>query len=292
METPIFDAHIHLYPPSVYDDPEKWATDRAENYWLRCVAPSNGPRLQGWADMDTLIRDMDTAGMEKAIVVGWYWERPEVCLENISWQRDWLERSPDRLLAFAPFNANGGQDAIESIKRAFDLGFTGIGELNPPAQGYAYDHDSLMEAIALTGSHGKWVNFHVSDPDTRDYPGKINTPIDQLMELTHAFPETRFIFSHLGGMMQLERIAESKNVYLDTAATPLLYDSSVYQSAVEQIGAERILFGTDYPLRTFPRTQRRPEFVSHIEQIRHCSLSDKDKELILGKNFRRLFDSD
>ena len=288
---PNCDVHIHLYPPNVYNDPAKWAAERKETYWLQCVAPSNGPRLQGWADLDTLIRNMDTAGVEKAIVVGWYWERSEVCLENISWQQDWLERSPDRLMAFAPFNANGGREAIESIKRAFDLGFSGIGELNPPAQGYTYDHGSLLDAIALAGSRGKWVNFHVTDPDTRDYPGKIDTPIDQLMDLASGFPDTRFIFSHLGGMMQLDRIAESANVYLDTAAIPLLYDSNIYKSVVEQMGAERILFGSDYPLKTFPKTQTEPEFVSHIDQIRNSSLSDQDKALILGGNFSRLFDS-
>ena len=70
MEMPNSDVHIHLYPPNVYNDPAKWAAERKETYWLRCVAPSNGPRLQGWADIDTLIGNMDTAGVEKAIVVG------------------------------------------------------------------------------------------------------------------------------------------------------------------------------------------------------------------------------
>ena len=91
--------------------------------------------------------------------------------------------------------------------------------------------------------------------------------------------------------MQLDRIAESANVYLDTAAIPLLYDSNIYKSVVEQMGAERILFGSDYPLKTFPKTQTEPEFVSHIDQIRNSSLSDQDKALILGGNFSRLFDS-
>ena len=61
------------------------------------------------------------------------------------------------------------------------------------------------------------------------------------MDLANAFPDTD-LSSHLGGMMQLDLIAESVNVYLDTAAIPLLYDSNIYKSAVEQIGAERILF--------------------------------------------------
>jgi len=289
MEAVVYDAHIHLYPPSVYKNPENWATTREETYWLHCVAPSQGPRLQGWASMETLIRDMDSAGVGKAIVLGWYWQNPAVCLENIGWQRDWLEIYSDRLLAFAPFNANGGQEAVESIDRAFDLDFAGIGELNPPAQGYSYDHESLLAVLELAGARGKWVNFHVTDPNSNNYPGKIDTPINELIGLAQAFPSTRFIFSHLGGMMQLDRLADFKNVYLDTAATPLLYDSEIYQTAVERIGANRILFGTDYPLRTFPKTQSHPDFVSHIRQVKNSSLSEPDKALILRGNFNRLF---
>ena len=287
----VCDAHIHLYPYSVYKNPKEWANARGESYWLNCVAPPKGPQLQGWADIETLIRDMDNADVEKAIVVGWYWEHFEVCLENISWQQDWLDRQSNRIFAFAPFNAKGGQAAIDSINRAFDQGFAGIGELNPPAQGYDYNHDCLLKVIELAGARGKWVNFHVTDPESRDYPGKIDTPIHQLIELAKAFPATRFIFSHLGGMMQLERLAELENVYLDTAATPLLYDSNVYQSAVEKIGADRILFGTDYPLMTFPKTQSKPNFTSHINQVRNSSLSDQDQAQVLGRNFQRLFAS-
>lgn len=289
---PVCDAHIHLYPKTVYENPEKWGTTRGESYWLHCVAPCKGPQLQGWADAETLIPDMDAAGMEKAIVVGWYWEHSEVCLENIGWQKGWLGTHSDRLLTFAPFNASGGHEAIESIERAFDLNFAGIGELNPPAQGYGYDHESLLAVIELAGARGKWVNFHVTDPDTGDYPGKIDTPFAALISLAQSFPATRFIFSHLGGMMHLDQLADLENVFLDTAAAPLLYDSAVYQTAVEQIGADRILFGTDYPLRTFPRTLSQPEFVSHINQVRNSSLSNPDKALILGGNFQRLFASD
>jgi len=289
MEAVFYDAHIHLYPPSVYNNPENWATTKGEPYWLHCVAPSRGPRLQGWASIETLIRDMDAAKVAKAIVLGWYWESSAICVENIAWQGDWLESHPDRLLAFAPFNANGGQEAVESIDRAFDLDFVGIGELNPPAQGYSYDHTSLIAVIELAGDRGKWVNFHVTDPDTKDYPGKIDTPINELIELAQSFPATRFIFSHLGGMMLLEELAKLENVYLDTAATPLLYDSAIYQAAVELVGANRILFGSDYPLRTFPKTQSQPDFVSHVRQIQNSSLSEQDKTLILGGNFQRLF---
>jgi hypothetical protein len=39
-----------------------------------------------------------------------------------------------------------------------------------------------------------------------------------------------------------------KNVYYDTAATPYLYRSEIYSTALKIIGAEKIIFGSDYPL--------------------------------------------
>ncbi len=217
------DAHIHLYPASVYENARSWAEKWEEPYWLQCVSPSSGPTLQGWASVDQLLRDMDAAEIKQAIILGWYWENANTCYENTSWQRDWIARHPDRLMAFAPFNANGGAASIDALKQAFESGFSGIGELNPPAQGYTYENETLDLAIALAGEYNVPVNFHVTDPTGHDYPGKIETPIDSLIALAKSHAETTFIFAHLAGMMELPQLKTLKNVYLDTAAVPLLY---------------------------------------------------------------------
>ena len=170
------DAHIHLYPASVYDNPFSWAEEWKEPYWLQCVSPSSGPKLQGWASVDKLLRDMDAAEIQQAIILGWYWENASTCYENISWQRNWIASHPDRLIAFAPFNAKGRAASIDTLKQALECGFGGIGELNPPAQGYTYDNETLDLALALAGEYDAPINFHVTDPASHDYPGKIETP--------------------------------------------------------------------------------------------------------------------
>lgn len=282
------DAHIHLYPPSVYNSPTLWADQRKETYWRRCVAPDSGPALQGWASVDQLLADMDAAEVQQAVILGWYWEQPDTCYENIAWQTEWIAQHPDRLLAFAPFNAKGGAASIEALKRAFDKGCSGIGEINPPAQGYAYDDEILDTALQLAASESKIVNLHVTDPDTRDYPGKIETPFASLHQLAERHPETTFVFAHLAGMMHLPQLKALDNVYVDTAAVPLLYPPDIYQSVIDQIGSDRILFGTDYPLRTFPKRQRKPDFQSHLESIRASGISTIDLDKILRGNIKRL----
>jgi len=284
----VVDSHIHLYPPSVYADPDSWANQRGERYWLNCVAPQTGPTLQGWASVDQLLQEMDDAGVEKAVILGWYWENPDTCSENLDWQIEWIRQHPDRLIAYAPFHANGGYRALEELARAFDAGIAGIGELNPPAQGFSYEDPYLDEALKLAAQHGKPVNIHVTDAQTRDYPGKIETSFDSLEKLAQRHSETTFVFAHLAGMMELPTLKELTNVYLDTAAVPMLYSDSIYQDAIDQIGADRILFGTDYPLRTFPRTQKKPEFATHLNALRNCGLNPADLNKILYQNARKI----
>lgn len=282
------DAHIHLYSPSVYEDPVSWSNKRNERYWRQCVAPESGPALQGWASVDQLLSDMDAAGVERAVILGWYWENAETCYENLSWQKEWITQHPDRLLAFAPFNANGGSASIDALKEAFDCGFKGIGEINPPAQGYSYDNETLDRALALAGELGAAVNFHVTDPTSHEYPGKIDTPINSLIHLAKRHSEATFIFAHLAGMMKLPHLKELTNAYLDTAAVPLLYSGDIYQTVIDQIGSDRILFGTDYPLRTFPKKQKAPDFLSHVESIRHSGIAQVDLDNILRNNIKSI----
>ncbi len=284
----IIDAHVHLYPPSVYADPESWAKQRGERYWLNCVAPQRGPVLQGWASVAQLLSDMDDAGVEKAIVLGWYWENPDTCSENLKWQIEWIRQHPDRLVAYASFNATGGRRALDELARAFDAGIAGIGELNPPAQGYSYEDPYLDKALEFAAQHGKPVNFHVTDPQIGDYPGKIETPFQSLRKLALHHSKTTFVFAHLAGMMELPTLKALENVYLDTAAVPLLYSDGIYQDAIDQIGAERILFGTDYPLRTFPKQQKAPDFATHLNALQACGLDPQDLESLLYKNARKL----
>lgn len=286
----IVDSHIHLYPPRVYENPRSWALERREDYWLSCVAPETGRSLQAWKSADELLRDMDDAQVDRAIVLAWYWQSQDTCLENVHWQIEWIKAHPNRLIAFAPFNSKGGKAAIELLKLAFDSGFKGIGELNPPAQGYDYDDPTLAEALDLAASYGAAVNFHVTDPTTHDYPGKIDTPFKYLLELAHRHPKTQFVLAHLGGCEPL-RIDETlpANVVFDTAVCPLLYKKPVYREFCDKVGVDNVLFGSDYPLRTFPKNASSPNFSLPLEELRNGGLTHSELEKISGLNAARIF---
>ncbi|MEM9159411.1 MAG: amidohydrolase family protein [Verrucomicrobiota bacterium] len=282
------DSHIHLYPPTVYENPHTWAAANSESAWLSLVSPSSGPQLQAFSTVRQLLTDMDDAGIEKAVILGWYWENHDTCVQNIDWQIDWIQQHHDRLIAFAPFNAKGGPAALDHLKRAFDAGLCGIGELNPPVQGYAYHDETLNRALDLAAQVDAPVNFHVTDPNTHDYPGKVDTPFLSLCSMAERHPNTKFIFAHLAGMMKLDQLVFKNNIYLDTAATPLLYPKSIYRKVIDTFGIDRLLFGTDYPLRTFPKSQSRPDFTHHLARIQNSNLSEEELHKITSTNLEIL----
>ena len=69
------------------------------------------------------------------------------------------------------------------------------------------------------------------------------------------------------------------NVWYDTAASPYLYDKSIWKTAADIIGAEKILFGTDFPLLDADR---------YIREIEESELDCYQVECILFRNAEKL----
>ena len=285
----IIDAHTHYYPASVFSDPRTWAMKRGEQHWADCVAPLEGKSIQGWADIDRMLRDMDAAGIEKAILQGWYWQNPETCVEQNNWYQLAVRQHPDRLLAFASLNATDEKLASETIASARAKGFCGIGEIHPQVQGHtlrAPCWQKVMESAILKNLP---INLHVTEPVGRDYPTKVDTPLEDYLWLAKKYPKAKLIYAHWGGLLPFyEQNPAVKtllsNVYYDTAASPLLYENTIFNRVIDTIGAERILFGSDYPLRLYPRRKKEADFSSFLSEIEELELNPTDKLAILTKN--------
>jgi predicted TIM-barrel fold metal-dependent hydrolase len=295
MRGPIIDSHIHLYPDEAAADPAAWAGARAEPAWLACVAPEEGPRLQGWATVETLIRDLDRAGVDRAIIQGWYWENQETCREHNAFMAEAVRAHPQRLSAFASIAVGGLEPSgvEKAASAAREAGFAGFGELHSGVQGFGPGHAAFEQLATLAGEWEMPLLLHVTEGVGRRYPGRRETPLEALVAMTTAHPRTTFILAHFGGLLPFFELnpfvrAQLGNVYYDTAASPLLYLPRVYRLACEAVGATKLLFGTDYPLRVFPRRQRRPSFHLALEEIRSAGLTEEAQRWILGGNARRL----
>jgi predicted TIM-barrel fold metal-dependent hydrolase len=288
---PVIDAHVHLYPPELNRDPAGWAAAHREPHWAMLCARKrkNGRPVQAFPSLDQLLSSMDAAGVDRAVLLGWYWENHGSCAAQNRFYADCLRAHPDRLSAFAAVNPAAGEAALAEIQRASDEGFAGLGELSPHSQRIAPDDPRWRAVVALAGKLRLPVNLHVTDPSpaTGNYPGRVETPLADFVALADAFPGSDFILAHWGGAWWRHGVRMPANVWFDTAASPLLYAPTVFAEGVAACGADRVLWGTDYPLDLYPREEATAAMGGFLAQTR-AVLPATITENVLGGNAARL----
>jgi predicted TIM-barrel fold metal-dependent hydrolase len=289
----IIDCHVHFYPEEVSADPRKWGTEHREPWWITCAAPVGRRSIQGWATPTVLLRDMDRAGVEKCVLLGWYWENQATCDLQNRWLIDFVQAYPDRLLGFAAVQPGAKQLALDSLERALDSGLCGIGELFPQAQGYAFSDPYFERIIEIAIDRNAPINLHVTDPLIVTTMATKATPLEDFVQLAKRFPAAKLILAHWGGGLpfyelnrQLRTILQ--NVSYDCAASPLLYSSRIFRQVIDLVGADRVLYGSDYPLLVYPREQTTPEFKRFLNEVVSAGLTAEEQEKVLGENLLRL----
>lgn len=100
---------------------------------------------------------------------------------------------------------------------------------------------------------------------------------EQMGYFADKYPKMKLIVAHLCSLEHVELLRNHSNVYIDTSggASSL---NNVLEYAVEQVGSEHILFGTDGYSAEF-----------QFGRVALSRLSVADKENILFKNAQRLF---
>ena len=127
--------------------------------------------------------------------------------------------------------------------------------------------------------------LHVSEPTGHAYGGKQGLSVDALWRFAAAASGVTIIAAHWGGGLPFYTLMPEvrdalANTYFDTSAEHLLYDAAVYRRAIDLVGAERILWGSDFPLIRQAKALERP---------RAAGLSDAELTAILGGNAAELF---
>lgn len=149
-------------------------------------------------------------------------------------------------------------------------------KIHPELHGYAiaeYGH----EVFAFAARHGAVVQSHSGDPYCLP---------EDFLPFADSFPEVTLILSHLGwghdGLMahQVRAVQRSRhgNVYADTSSSRSIVPGLI-EWAVREVGAERILYGTDSPLYFAPMQRAR---------IDQAEMPDEAKRVILRGNAERL----
>ncbi|MGB0415724.1 MAG: amidohydrolase family protein [Coraliomargarita sp.] len=288
----IIDCHTHCYPPEVIQDPRGWARAHREHHWAELVDPTDRKSIQGWSNPDRMLAAMDAAGVDQAVLLGWYWEHEATCRWHNRAIADWVRHAPDRFIGFASIFPNGS--VVDQLENAKALGLRGVGELHFSVQQFSASCTAWI-ALADWCIANNWpVNLHVTEAAGHDHPGSIATPFKEIVQMAEQSPELKLILAHLGGGLPFFELNPRlrtvlQNVYYDTAAIPLLYDIGILKQVIELVGVEKLLIGSDYPLRIYPKHQKQPDMLRFLEHIRaEANLDDQQLNAVLGDNFRRL----
>lgn len=135
----------------------------------------------------------------------------------------------------------------EEITHALDLGLRGF-KIHPDIQGVDIDDERLFPLYEMCQGRVP-VYFHMGDcrPQYRF------SEAQRLVRILEKFPDLKVAAAHFGGYTAWENshlLAGHPNVWYDTSSALWAMSVERAMELIEMLGADRCMFGTDYPVMT------------------------------------------
>lgn len=228
-----------------------------------------------------------------------------------------LKSYPERFIGAAVLPIDNSYDMLEELKRAInELGFKAI-SLGSSYNGIYLDdkmflpiYKEAQEKNIPVFVHAQIVNpigfERVKDPlltPVVEYVFDTTISIGKLLmsDILRQYPKVKFIFAHFGGAIcylkqrfdatyqmlremnfvkDLQGLPSDyfKNIYVDTSGDTT---KANFLLALELMGPERILWGSDWPAKQ--------DIANGIKAVSDLDISQEDKQNILGGNLAKIF---
>ncbi len=216
-----------------------------------------------------------------------------------------VARHPKRIVGFFMVDPTAS-DAASRTEHALDkLGLRAVC-LFPAMQRYSLHDARVQEIVQRAAAHrGTAVFVHCGalSVGVRKKLGLVSrfdvrygNPLD-LHALAADHPGVPFIIPHFGAGLLHEALLVADlaaNVYLDTSSTnrwlsyhPGLTLADVFKQALQVVGPDRLLFGTDSSF--FPRGWKRAIYEAQVSALDALGVNENDRRGVFGGNFDRLF---
>jgi len=198
--------------------------------------------------VERLLRMMDQVRIERAVVSAGgvipLWQLSKQIIEggsaDVEPDNDFVlngcARSDGRLVPF--FFANSSRDPALYRNRGAD--FAGL-ELAPAVHGVPLTDDRTAALVHVACEMGHAVYLHCLIRD--------GFAVKDLVALAQRFPRVNFILGHSGighvDLYGIDLISHRRNVFLETSGGY----TSVVRYALERLGFESVLFGSEYPIQ-------------------------------------------
>ncbi len=226
----------------------------------------------GWhMSASQCIESMDEAGIDAAAIMT-ITDLPEVNPDALELIAAACDEFPGRLYPFARIHPWYQDEAVRLLEKALtELDFRGL-KLHPVTTIAHPSGEDTIRLIRVAASHGVPTLFHCGDEP-------MTTPLS-IAPAAAACPEATIILGHMGGYFHVDEAIEvadrHPNIVLETSAMP--YPEKI-EKAVQTVGAERVIFGSDGPVCS-PVLER--------EKVVMAGLTPYQERLVIGVNAERL----
>jgi hypothetical protein len=234
----IIDFHTHVFAPDVRDRRDDYA--RRDPAFAEMYADPKATI----ATADDLLASMEAAGVDVCVALGFAWRDDDDIARHNDYLLESAAKSDGRIVPFTTVNMASAAAEAE-IARCAAANARGLGELRPDSQGWDLTGDGGERLAVAAHEHGLILLVHVTEEGGHEYPGKRGCSLAAFREFAQRHSDLAIVGAHVGGDVYR---AGSSSVYVDTAAQPFLYRDGKAEAALAAVPADRLLFGSDFPL--------------------------------------------
>ena len=229
----------------------------------------------GRQDATSIVRVIDRVGIRSLVVASWDLGGGDVLPGNLTaWEA--LEKFPGRFLPLMVVNPNYPEDWDTLVRECFEKRrFFGL-KPYPPTQRTAISHPSFRPMLELAQKLSLPILCHFG------FEPLAGVSAPEVERLAPRYPKAQFIVAHSGASFRVAEeviplAREFDNVYLEINYTSVPFGMPSFLA--RQAGVEKILFGTDTPMR---------DPAPIIGWVVYDHLTDEERVKILSANFRAL----
>ena len=248
---PAIDCHTHLFPPEIIKDRQKISS---RDHQFAGIYENPKARM---VDVYGLKQYMNEEEVEGAVVCGFQFQDPGLMRLANDYLLD-SAASDERIIPFVLVNIEKESEALAEAQRCAQRGAKGIGELAFYKEGFGSSQRKAIETIARFAEESSLpFMIHTNEQVGHHYHGKTEVDFNEIVHFIEDHQGLDVILGHLGGgICFYEFMPEIRKkfgkVWYDLAAAPYLYTNEIY-TYIAQFLADKVLFGSDFPLLTLKR---------------------------------------
>lgn len=269
------DIHVHPYTEKILEKTPDWFWGHAR----KTFGFGDGPLT-----LDALLRDMDRADVELAVLVAFDCETTQgwrVPNEDVA---ELVAEHPDRLMGFASVDPNKHDLAIRELEFAVkELGMRGL-KLHPPTQHFFANDPVHYPLWAKTQELGIPILIHTGHNQSG---GRLKYADPTFLDdVALDFPDLKIIMAHFGFPWVNQALSVTwirRNVYLELSGWSPKYIPNEVWTYARSIFPDRVLFGTDWPVISPGRWLTDFERIPLPEDVKHRIVYANAHRLLFGE---------